>query len=82
MMYFGRLKATLILGSCLLGMLLGVPNLFPAPAAWVPWRTVHLGLDLRGGSYLLLVWLADRPLQLGVRAALALFFPMLGEKST
>ena len=35
-------------------MLLGVPNLFPAPAAWMPWRTVHLGLDLRGGSYLLL----------------------------
>ncbi|MEA2745801.1 MAG: SecD/SecF fusion protein, partial [Acetobacteraceae bacterium] len=54
MMYFSRLKATLILGVCLLGMLLGVPNLFPTPAAWVPWRTVHLGLDLRGGSYLLL----------------------------
>jgi preprotein translocase subunit SecD len=54
MMYFSRMKATLILGVCLLGMLLGVPNLFPAPAAWIPWRTVHLGLDLRGGSYLLL----------------------------
>ena len=54
MMYFSRMKATLILGVCLLGMLLGVPNLFPAPAAWMPWRTVHLGLDLRGGSYLLL----------------------------
>jgi len=53
-MYFSRMKATLILGACLLGMLLGVPNLFPAPAAWMPWRTVHLGLDLRGGSYLLL----------------------------
>jgi protein-export membrane protein SecD len=54
MMYFSRMKAALILGVCLLGMLLGVPNLFPAPAAWMPWRTVHLGLDLRGGSYLLL----------------------------
>ncbi len=54
MMYFSRLKTTLILGVCLLGILLGVPNLFPAPAAWMPWRTVHLGLDLRGGSYLLL----------------------------
>ena len=54
MMYFSRMKTTLILGACLLGMLLGVPNLFPAPAAWMPWRTVHLGLDLRGGSYLLL----------------------------
>src|ERR1700712_723680 len=54
MSYFSRMKATLILGVCLLGMLLGVPNLFPAPVAWLPWRTVHLGLDLRGGSYLLL----------------------------
>ena len=54
MMYFSRMKTTLILGVCLLGVLLGVPNLFPAPAPWLPWRTVHLGLDLRGGSYLLL----------------------------
>ena len=54
MMYFSRMKTTLILGVCLLGMLFGVPNLFPAPANWLPWRTVHLGLDLRGGSYLLL----------------------------
>ena len=54
MMYFSRMKTTLVLGVCLLGLLLGVPNLFPSPAAWLPWRTVHLGLDLRGGSYLLL----------------------------
>jgi preprotein translocase subunit SecD len=54
MMYFSRMKTTLILGVCLLGMLLGVPNLFPSPAQWLPWRSVHLGLDLRGGSYLLL----------------------------
>jgi protein-export membrane protein SecD len=54
MMYFSRLKTTVILAVCLLGILLGVPNLFPAPASWMPWRTVHLGLDLRGGSYLLL----------------------------
>ncbi len=54
MMYFSRLKTALILGACLLGALLCMPNLFAAPAAWLPWRTVHLGLDLRGGSYLLL----------------------------
>jgi preprotein translocase subunit SecD len=54
MMYFSRMKTTLILGVCLLGVLLGVPNLFSAPAAWMPWHTVHLGLDLRGGSYLLM----------------------------
>jgi protein-export membrane protein SecD len=54
MMYFSRLKTAAILGACLLGLLLCLPNLFPAPASWIPWRTVHLGLDLRGGSYLLL----------------------------
>ncbi|MBS0560884.1 MAG: protein translocase subunit SecD [Proteobacteria bacterium] len=54
MMYFGRLKTASILGAILLGALLCLPNLFPAPASWLPWRTVHLGLDLRGGSYLLL----------------------------
>jgi preprotein translocase subunit SecD len=54
MMYFSRIKAAVILGLCLLGFLLSLPNLFPAPVAWLPWRTVHLGLDLRGGSYLLL----------------------------
>ncbi len=54
MMYFSRLKTAAILGACLLGLLLCIPNLFPAPASWIPWRTVHLGLDLRGGSYLLL----------------------------
>ena len=54
MMYFSRLKTILILGACLLGAIFCIPNLFPAPAVWMPWRTVHLGLDLRGGSYLLL----------------------------
>jgi preprotein translocase subunit SecD len=54
MMYFGRLKTALILGACLLGAVLCIPNMLPAPAAWLPWRTVHLGLDLRGGSYLLM----------------------------
>jgi protein-export membrane protein SecD len=54
MMYFSPLKTWLILGACLIGAILCLPNLFAAPAAWLPWRTVHLGLDLRGGSYLLL----------------------------
>jgi preprotein translocase subunit SecD len=54
MMYFSRLKAAAILGVCLLGLLVSLPNLFRAPAAWLPWRTVHLGLDLKGGSYLLM----------------------------
>ena len=54
MMYFTPLKSAVILAICALGAILCIPNLFPAPAAWLPWRQVHLGLDLRGGSYLLL----------------------------
>ncbi len=54
MMYFSRTKTLVVLGVTLLGLLLAVPNLFPAPASWVPWRTINLGLDLKGGSYLLL----------------------------
>ena len=54
MMFFSRLKTTLILAVCVVGALLCVPNFAPAPADWVPWRSVRLGLDLRGGSYLLL----------------------------
>jgi len=54
MMYFTRLKIALILGTLALAVLFSLPNLAPAPVAWLPWRTVHLGLDLRGGSYLLL----------------------------
>lgn len=44
----------LIVGVCVLGALLCLPNFVPAPASWLPWRHVNLGLDLRGGSYLLL----------------------------
>lgn len=54
MMYFSRLKTALVIGTCVLGALLCLPNLLPAPASWLPWRSIHLGLDLRGGSYLLL----------------------------
>jgi SecD/SecF fusion protein len=54
MMYFSHLKAAAILGVCLLGLLVSLPNVLPQPAPWVPWRTVHLGLDLKGGSYLLM----------------------------
>ena len=54
MMYFSKLKTTLILAVCVLGALLCLPNLLPAPVSGLPWRKVNLGLDLRGGSYLLL----------------------------
>ncbi len=54
MMYFSRAKTLGIAAACLLGVLLCLPNVMPAPAAWLPWHSVHLGLDLRGGSYLLM----------------------------
>jgi protein-export membrane protein SecD len=54
MMYFSRAKTLFIVGICILGALLCLPNLMSAPVNWLPWRAVHLGLDLRGGSYLLM----------------------------
>ena len=56
MLHFSRIKTAVVLGTCLLGVFLAVPN-FIAPGrlpAWLPQPRVNLGLDLRGGSYLLL----------------------------
>lgn len=54
MMYYNRLKMMGVLAVCLIGALLCVPNFIKAPSSTMPWRQIHLGLDLRGGSYLLL----------------------------
>ena len=59
MLYFAQWKVLLICGICLLGVLFSLPNVFtPAQLAWlpasIPHKQVNLGLDLRGGSYLLL----------------------------
>jgi protein-export membrane protein SecD len=54
MLYFSKLKTMLIVGACALGVLLSIPNLVGAPAVWLPWHSIRLGLDLRGGSYLLM----------------------------
>src|ERR1700722_1438733 len=59
MLYFANWKVLLILGACALGVLFSLPNLFaPAQLSWlpssIPHKQVSLGLDLRGGSYLLL----------------------------
>jgi preprotein translocase subunit SecD/SecD/SecF fusion protein len=56
-LYFTRAKTYGILLLCGLGILLSLPNLAARPTflpSFVPWNQVHLGLDLRGGSYLLL----------------------------
>jgi len=59
MLYFANWKVLLICAVCALGVLLSLPNLLsPAQLAWIPsyipHKQVSLGLDLRGGSYLLL----------------------------
>jgi len=59
MVYFSRPKIIAVIAVCVLGMLIALPNLFSRETlanlpGWVPTRQVNLGLDLRGGSYLLL----------------------------
>ncbi|MCS6922297.1 MAG: protein translocase subunit SecD, partial [Elioraea sp.] len=59
MMYFAPWKIASIVGGILLAALLAVPSFVDkgrlgAAAEWLPWRQIHLGLDLKGGSYLLL----------------------------
>jgi SecD/SecF fusion protein len=56
MLYFSRLKAGMILCVCLIGIMLSIPSFIPAERlpAWYPQNHVNLGLDLQGGSYLLL----------------------------
>lgn len=59
MLYFGRLKSLTVIGVCLLGLLLALPNLFSKNQlesfpGFLPNKQINLGLDLQGGSYLLL----------------------------
>jgi SecD/SecF fusion protein len=58
MLFFARWKVWLINAVCALGILLSLPAFLPREKLglpeWFPWRHVNLGLDLRGGSYLLL----------------------------
>ncbi|MFI4949104.1 MAG: protein translocase subunit SecD [Alphaproteobacteria bacterium] len=59
MLYFASWKVLLICAICALGVILSIPNLFSAAQLahlprYIPHRQVALGLDLRGGSYLLL----------------------------
>ncbi|MBA4805918.1 protein translocase subunit SecD [Brevundimonas sp.] len=59
MIQLSRWKVTLVVVALLLGCLLAYPNLLsPAQRAalpgWLPKNALNLGLDLQGGSYLLL----------------------------
>lgn len=63
MLYIERWKAIFITAVSVLGLLYAAPNMLPPQAlgwmernvpAFLPHQAVNLGLDLRGGSYLLL----------------------------
>jgi protein-export membrane protein SecD len=59
MMYFARWKVTLILAVLVLGCIFALPNLLPLRIVerippWLPHQRISLGLDLQGGSHLLL----------------------------
>ncbi|WFP60453.1 protein translocase subunit SecDF [Mesorhizobium sp. WSM4904] len=59
MLYFSRLKMILIWLAVAVTVILAAPNLFPASTlaqlpSWVPKRQMTLGLDLQGGSHILL----------------------------
>ena len=59
MLYFPRWKILLIAGSCLLFVLLAIPSFLSESTRnslpdWLPKHAVNLGLDLQGGSQLLL----------------------------
>lgn len=63
MVYFAKWKIGLILAICLTGILYAAPNLLDRQEmetwsrelpGWAPGHQVNLGLDLRGGSHLLL----------------------------
>ena len=59
MLYFQPWKVLAILIVCVLGVILSLPNLFNPQTlerlpSWIPHKQVSLGLDLRGGSHLLL----------------------------
>ena len=59
MVYFAKWKMVMVLGICALGLMFAMPNFLPGDMAdslpgWVPRDQVSLGLDLQGGSHLLL----------------------------
>lgn len=58
MLQVSKWKATLVVLALILGVVFSLPNVLPAPArekmpTWLA-KTLNLGLDLRGGSFLLL----------------------------
>ena len=59
MLNLARWKVTLVILALIFGVLFTLPNLLPVNLrsqmpGWLPGKTLNLGLDLQGGSYLLL----------------------------
>jgi protein-export membrane protein SecD len=59
MLYFSTWKTVAVLALCALGALFALPNVLPQSVrdsypSWFPAKTIVLGLDLQGGSQLLL----------------------------
>ncbi len=59
MLYFSPWKTAAIVATCLLGLVFAAPNLVSKETLrslpdWLPKKQLSLGLDLQGGSYLLL----------------------------
>lgn len=59
MLNLSRWKVVLVVAAILFGILFALPNMLPAKTvatlpAWAPKKVLNLGLDLQGGSYLLL----------------------------
>jgi protein-export membrane protein SecD len=59
MLHFARWKMYSIIAVCLFGLIFSFPNLFAAESVrawpnWLPKQQLSLGLDLRGGSHMVL----------------------------
>ncbi|NOZ32339.1 MAG: protein translocase subunit SecD [Alphaproteobacteria bacterium] len=59
MLKFSLVRTLIIVGATILGLVLAIPNFVPQSAldvlpSWVPKNKIVLGLDLQGGSHLLL----------------------------
>ena len=59
MLYFSRWKTITIWAVVLLGVIFAIPNVLPQSVRdslpeWLPNRPMTLGLDLQGGSHILL----------------------------
>jgi len=59
MLHFPPWKIAVVIGVCALGLLFALPNVLPRTTLetlpnWLPHNQISLGLDLRGGSHLLL----------------------------